>query len=93
MGYPGKRPSAACSNSKSKDVLEEEAKSVVAKSAPIQVKVEVSSVNPLGTGMHYTRGKLQSPHKVDLSFQVGGYIEEILVKNGKQVKRVDYWLA
>ena len=77
----------ACSNAKSKDVLEEEAKSVVAESAPIQVEVAVSSVRPLGTGMHYTRGKLRSPHEVALSFQIGGYIEDILGKNGQQVKK------
>lgn len=78
---------SACSNVSSEDTLEEQAKSTVASSATIQVQVEIAKVQPLSTGMHYTRGKLRSPHEVELSFQIGGYLQGIFVKNGQQVKK------
>jgi len=58
----------------------------VSKDTSIPVQIEVVRKDELAAAMNYAQGKVQSPHRVDLSFRISGYINEIHVENGQTVK-------
>jgi membrane fusion protein, multidrug efflux system len=51
----------------------------------VPVHIRIAEITDLSQTMRFARGKLQSPHSVQLVFQASGYLEEILVMNGQQV--------
>jgi membrane fusion protein (multidrug efflux system) len=52
----------------------------------LAVRVHVAELTAFSPHISFSRGKLQSPHSARLAFQAQGYLEELHVANGQQVR-------